>query len=155
MSVTDAAVILSDLNLDGDGAAGTGLRLDGATTSVRLTEASITDFAIGAHVIAGASLNIERGIISGNGEWGVLSEDSPECQQVTMVYWGAPGGPTDPSDAEDDCMDVAYDGGGDKVSDGVVWWRYAIDEQYTPAAGIGPGAITIYLPSVVSQAGGR
>lgn len=154
VELIDGAVALSDLMLDGEGA-GTGLRLSGASAQLRLEESSITNFGTGLKASGGAHFEVERSRISGNADWGVFSEGSAECQLATMVYWGSPEGPTDLSDAQDGCMNLSYEGGGDRVSDGVVWWRYAVDEAYTPAAGIGPGAITIYLPSVVRSAGER
>ena len=155
LDVRGGAVSLAGLVLQGVGGAGIGLRLEGEGSQVGLSEARIGGFGTGIESQGPASLQVERSIIAGNADWGVHSEGNPECQLVVQTYWGSPGGPTDPSDAEDDCMDLAYDGGGDRVSDGVVWWRYAIDEALTPAAGIGPGAITIFLPSVVRVSDGR
>ncbi len=149
LAVEDAVVGMTRLELLGEAGRGTGIALSGEAGRLELSQSTVRDFSSGIRSSGPASLVVQRSIIAGNAEWGLHSEGNPECQLATLVYWGDPGGPTDPSDAQDDCMDLAFEGGGDRVSDGVVWWRYAIDEQFTPASGIGPGAITVFLPSLI------
>ena len=99
------------------------------------------------------TLSVDRSLISGNRDWGLLSLRGDSCVQALRVYWGRPKGPEDASAARDGCMDVAYSGGGDKVSDHVTWWPYAVDERFTPAQGLGPGMRSLYLPLLRAGSG--
>lgn len=126
---------------------------DGA--QMTLAGARISGFAVGIQNGASGTLSVDRSVIAGNRNWGLLNLRTDSCLPATLVYWGRPGGPEDPSDAKDGCMDVAYAGGGDKVSDHVQWWRYAIDEAFTPAEGIGPGVRRVFLPQLLAAGSWR
>jgi hypothetical protein len=67
---------------------------------------------------------------------------------ANLVYWGAAGGPNDPSDAKDDCLNGKNESmGGDKVSDDVDWWPYAInDTNFDPSPGLGPNPKKAFCP---------
>ena len=148
-----AVAELSGLTLRG-GDSGIGLRVgDGA--QMTLAGARIGGFAVGIQNGASGTLSVDRSVIAGNRNWGLLNLRTDSCLPATLVYWGRPGGPEDPSDAKDGCMDVAYAGGGDKVSDHVQWWRYAIDEAFTPAEGIGPGVRRVFLPQLLAAGSWR
>lgn len=146
------AAELSDLQLDGAERSAVGLRI-GAGASLGLSQARVQGCATGILALAGASAMLERSTIAGNRDWGLRHLGQDQCLVARLIYWGSPNGPTDPSAARDGCLDRAYDGGGDKVSDHVQWWRYAIDDRYTPAGGLGPGLQRIFLPQLAAGIG--
>jgi len=138
-------------------APGTGIGVDasGGQARVELSESRVVGHRIGVRTRDGARLTMTRSAVSGNREWGVLNEDETLCQVATLVYWGSPDGPHDASEARDFCMNTAWEGKGDKVSDHVQWWRYAVDAAFTPAEGLGPNPKIIYLPAGYREASAR
>lgn len=148
LHLDQAVAELDGLMLRGAGS-GIGLRV-GDGSQMTLSGARIGGFAVGVLNEAAGLLSIERSIIAGNSGWGLQSRRTDSCVLATLVYWGSANGPADPSAALDGCMDVAHAGGGDKVSDHVQWWRYAIDEAFTPASGMGPGVRRVFLPQLLS-----
>ncbi len=145
MDLDQAAADLADLRLEGAPGAKVGLRV-GAGAELRLSSSVLSGFGTGLLAEAGSQVHVERSTIAGNRDWGLRHLGTDHCLVAQLVYWGSSRGPTDPSDARDGCLDRAYDGGGDKVSDHVQWWRYATDERYTPADGMGPGVRRVFLP---------
>lgn len=138
--------------IDGGGR-GMGVDAFGATARVDLTGGTVTGHRIGIRTRDGARLDVSRSVVSGNTEWGIRNEDPALCQLAKLVYWGRPGGPTDPSDAEEGCMNTAWEGGGDRVSDHVNWWPYATnDTTFPPAPGLGPNAARAFLPLAANTA---
>lgn len=144
LDLDEGVAELNDLVLRGAGA-GIGLRVSSGAR-MTLTGAHVSGFATGILNEATGFLSVERSVIAGNRDWGLLSLRSDSCVLALRVYWGKPKGPEDMSAAQDGCVDAAYAGGGDKVSDHVQWWPYAVDERYTPAQGLGPGMRSLYLP---------
>ncbi len=116
--------------------------VDGA--SLHASAPRLTGLRIGAHSASGAELVLERGWIHGNSEYGVQNEDPDTCQTASLIWWGAQGGPQDASGADDGCMGIANQGGGDRVSDDVNWSGFAVDELLG-GAGFVPVA-WIHLP---------
>lgn len=149
LDLDQAAAELSELQLDGQQASAVGLRI-GPGATLGLSRSKLQGCDTGILALAGASAVLERSTIAGNSDWGLRHLGSDHCLVAQLIYWGNPNGPTDPSEAHDGCLDRAYAGGGDKVSDHVQWWRYAIDEQYTPAGGMGPGVRRIFLPQLAA-----
>ncbi|RIL08307.1 hypothetical protein DCC79_14140 [bacterium] len=138
--------------IDGGGR-GTGVDAFGASARLDLSGGTVTGHRVGIRTRDGARLDISRSVVGGNTEWGIRNEDPALCQLAKLVYWGRPGGPTDPSDAEEGCMNTAWEGGGDKVSDHVNWWPYATDDAtFPPAPGLGPNAARVFVPVAANAA---
>lgn len=143
---TSGAVDLAGLTLTGDAASSnaTGLLVkDGAEVSV--SGPRFSKLGVGAKIQPSGRLILQKGWITECGQWGVLSEDPAHCNTAALIWWGDKDGPHDASDARDDCMNVANDTAGTKVSDDVDWAGYAIDEQLTPIGGI-QGSKKAFLP---------
>ena len=89
---------------------------------------------------------------AGNGEWGLRNDDPTLCLKTPLVYWGNALGPDDPSDAEDGCLNGGNaNPDGDKVSDDVDWWPYAVDTSWRPSSGLGPNPWRAFCPTVVRR----
>ncbi len=156
LAVTSGIVDLSGVDLGGQ-AGGIGLDASGGEARVKITGGRVTGHRIGLRMRAGARLDLSRSVVSGNRDWGVLNEDPTVCQLATLVYWGNPNGPLDESDGgEPSCLKGAWNGGGDKVSDHVKWWPYAIDDtDFEPATGLGPNPVKLFLPAGLKDVSGR
>lgn len=153
LTVDGGVVALEDLLLEGGGRA-TGALSRGIGAELRLEGARVLGHRVGLQSLSQGRITIARSTVAGNGEWGFLSGDPSLCHLASLVYWGAPGGPTDRAEA-DDCLGGVWEGGGDRVSEGVMWWPYALDEQYTPASGLGPNPSRLFLPAAYRGASPR
>jgi len=146
IEVDNAVAVLGGTTLSGQGR-GTGLRVLGSAADVTLSGARITGLRVGLQTSDGARLAISRSIVEGNTEWGFRNDDPTLCLKAPLVYWGSAGGPHDPSDAWDGCLNGANPNPeGDKVSDDVDWWPYAVDTNWTPSSGLGPNPWRAYCP---------
>lgn len=155
LAVTGGVVKLTDVELTGR-SGGIGLDASGAETRVEINGGRISGHRIGARTRLGARIDLTRMQISGNSAWGILSEDPTVCQLATLIYWGDPSGPKDESEGGDpSCLEGAWAGSGDKVSDHVKWWRYAINTDFDPATGLGPNPIVVFLPASIKGVSGR
>lgn len=149
--VAGGVVALEDARFEGSDRA-VGVRVSGEGSELRLEDSELRNHELGLELYEG-QVSVSRSTIAGN-EYGFRNENTSLCPLVTLVYWGSPGGPTDPSD-EPDCLGGDWAGGGDRVSDHVMWWPYAVDAQYKPAEGLGPNPRRIYLPSAYRQSSPR
>ncbi len=129
---------------------GIGLLVTGQGSRADISDGLFTEYRIGIQTANRGRLDVSRSSIRGNLEWGIQNQDPALCQRAIRVYWGAPGGPQDDSDAADGCMNAKNNSpGADRVSDDVEWWPYAIDEAvYAPVSGIGPNPKRVFLPSL-------
>ncbi len=149
LSLLGGTAVLSGAEFRGE-MRGVGLDLTGSTTSAEITESSVSDNRIGVRTADGAWLAFYRSKVTGNTDWGVYNEDPDTCVAAELIWWGSDKGPNDPSDAEDGCMNAANDSPtGQKVSDDVHWWPYAIDQNYTPSPGVGPSPKMVFLPTLL------
>jgi hypothetical protein len=146
LQVQGGTVELAELTLAGRHR-GVGLELAGVAARAEVTGSHILDHRIGVRVGSG-QLVLARSVVSGNSEWGVLNAYPAQCAVAYLVYWGDPQGPNDPSDANDGCLNGAHAGPGDRVSDDVDWWPYALDPVTFPPAPISqhPNRPRVYLP---------
>lgn len=129
---------------------GIGLSVVGQGARADVSAARFEDYRIGVHTANRGRLDLSRSTVRGNLEWGVKNEDAAICQRALRVFWGVPTGPEDDSDARDGCMNAKnHSPGGDRVSDDVEWWPFAVDESsYTPVTGVGPNPKRLYLPAL-------
>ncbi len=146
LAVEGGRVVLKGLELQGANR-GVGLDVTGATGRAEVQESRIENYRIGARASDRGRLQLSRIYLSGNSDWGVLNEDPFLCQVASLVFWGTATGPMDESDAKDGCMNAAYDSPmGQRVSDDVNWWPYAIDAEFTPKEGLPPTPWKLFLP---------
>jgi hypothetical protein len=126
---------------------GTGLEVVGAKGWASLRSVRVTGHRIGLYAHDGGGLEITRSFVQGNTEWGLRSDNADRCLRAPLVYWGARTGPRDESASADDCMNAANASPtGDRVSDHVDWWPYALDAEFRPSPGLGPNPKKAYLP---------
>lgn len=142
----DGALDVSGLVLTGDaqstGATGLLVR-DGGEAAV--AGPRLSKLAVGARVLKGGRLVLQKGWITECSQWGVQNEDSARCTTAALIWWGDEAGPLDASEAEDGCMNAANESAGTKVTDDVDWEGFAIDTDLTPFGGV-RGEKTAYLP---------
>ncbi len=146
VAVAGGRVEMTGLVVEGEGK---GMGLDAsASGDVQLTASRFAGLDVGIRTRDGARLNITKSVIQGNETWGIRNEDPTRCQRALQVWWGVPTGPQDDSDAFDGCMNAGNTSpGADKVSDGVEWWPYALnDTDFAPSPGVGPNPKRLYLP---------
>jgi hypothetical protein len=154
ISVQGGTLLVDDLEIRGHSQSPRGIGLDvaGLLSSVEVTGANIVDNRIGIRTADAAFIRLHRSIVAGNAEWGFLNEDPTVCQAASLVYWGSASGPQDDSDADDGCMNAAnVSPQGQKVSDDVNWWPYALDVNFTPSPGVGPNPWMAFLPSALNS----
>ena len=143
--VDDGSALLDGIELSGRDR-GTGIEAEGFGASVRIESADIGHFGAGIVTREAAVAEVTRSVIHDNVDWGFKNEDPDLCLIANLVYWGSAHGPNDESDAKDDCLNGANASPGDRVSDDVDWWPYAINLQFDPSPGLGPNPKKAYCP---------
>ena len=145
-----ASVTLDHVSLIGEDGGSTGLHVTSGAVAA-LSAVTLRGHRVGALASEGGRFVLSSGWITGNSEHGVRNDDPMTCVTANLIWWGDAAGPSDPSDAEDGCMDAMNESGGDTVSDDVDWASYAIDEDLTPVGGIVGGGKKIYMPIGLSN----
>ena len=123
------------------------MEIQPAKDDVAVRESHITGHRIGIRNRAGGWLTVTRSYVQDNAEWGLLNEDPDQCLLAGYVFWGARTGPEDTSDAEDGCMNgTNISPTGDRVSDDVDWWPYAINADFDRTTGRHPNPWKAFSP---------
>jgi hypothetical protein len=125
------------------------LSVEGPSARAEISLSQIRDNRVGIVARDRAMLRLVESTVQGNTEAGVVNEHRAFCIDAIRVFWGRPGGPEDPSDAEDNCIAASnLSPGADMVSDWVDWWPYATSaDGYPRAQGMGPNPRFVYLPA--------